>query len=352
MFSNEEGVKQLKEEINPTILSEGKWRGEVSVKRKDDSIFPTEMVCSLILDEESKPKYLLSHYRDITKRKKAEEEIRESEERYRTLFMSNPVETIIVDTEGKIVAFNEAKKESNNRLPEIGNQMYVDYASKHKIDMHSELLNCIESNKIKRFPDLEYGDGKTFLSITIAPYYDGAIITSEDITERKQAEEALRIERDNLKNIFEAMEDGVYIVNQQYDIQYVNPILVNDFGVYEGRKCYEYFHDRTEVCPWCKNPDVFAGKTVRWEWFSSKKGKTYDLIDTPLKSPDGSISKLEIFRDITERKKAEENIKKRNEELEIFNRMAVGRELKMIELKKEINNLLEKAGEKPAYKTW
>ncbi len=48
--------------------------------------------------------------------------------------------------------------------------MYVDYASKHKIDMHSELLNCIESDKIKRFPDLEYGDGKTFLSITIVPF--------------------------------------------------------------------------------------------------------------------------------------------------------------------------------------
>ena len=47
---------------------------------------------------------------DTTKRKKAEEEIRKSEELYRTLFMSNPVETIIVDTEGKIVAFNEAKK--------------------------------------------------------------------------------------------------------------------------------------------------------------------------------------------------------------------------------------------------
>ena len=118
----------------------------------------------------------------------------------------------------------------------------------------------------------------------------------------------MRVERDNLKNIFETMEDGVYIVNQQYDIQYVNPVLVKDFGVSEGQKCYEYFHDLTEACPWCKNPDVFAGKTVRWEWFSSKNGKTYDLIDTPLKNSDGSTSKLEIFRDITERKQMEEEL--------------------------------------------
>ena len=122
----------------------------------------------------------------------------------------------------------------------------------------------------------------------------------QDITERKQAEDALRIERDNLKNIFESMDDGVYIVNQQYDVQYVNPVLMKDFGAYEARKCYEYFHDRTEVCPWCKAIDVFAGKTVRWEWHSLKNHRDYDLIDSPLLNPDGTISKLEIFRDITE----------------------------------------------------
>ncbi|MCK4336985.1 MAG: GAF domain-containing protein, partial [Candidatus Aminicenantes bacterium] len=67
-------------------------------------------------------------------------------------------------------------------------------------------------------------------------------------------------------------------------------------------------------------------------------------------------SEIELLKTVTnsistlfERKQAEEDIKKRNEELEIFNRMAVGREIKMIELKKEINSLLEKAGEKPAY---
>ena len=128
------------------------------------------------------------------------------------------------------------------------------------------------------------------------------------IIEHNKAEETLRIERDNLKNIFEAVKDGIYIVNQQYDIQYVNPVLIKDFGVYEGRKCYEYFHDQTEVCPWCRSHDVFAGKTVRWEWYSFKNQKTYDLIDTPLKNPNGSISKLEIFRDITERKQAEKQV--------------------------------------------
>ncbi len=120
--------------------------------------------------------------------------------------------------------------------------------------------------------------------------------------------EELKYQRNNLTNILDSMEDGVYIVNQQYDIEYVNQSLKKEFGSFENKKCYEYFHDSQEVCSWCKNLDVFMGKTVRWEWYSPKNQKLYDLIDTPLKNPDGSISKLEMFHDITERKKAEEKI--------------------------------------------
>lgn len=80
------------------------------------------------------------------------------------------------------------------------------------------------------------------------------------------------------------------------------------------KKCYEHFHDRDHVCLGCKNPKVFNGETVCWEWCSPKTGKVYDLIDTPVKNADGTLSKLQIFRDITERKKLErekqENLKK------------------------------------------
>ena len=49
---------------------------------------------------------------------------------------------------------------------------------------------------------------------------------------------------------------------------------------------------------WCKNPEVFAGQSVRWEW-TSPKGRTYDLFDMPFHNSDGTVSKLEIFHDIT-----------------------------------------------------
>ncbi|MBW1671780.1 MAG: response regulator, partial [Deltaproteobacteria bacterium] len=98
----------------------------------------------------------------------------------------------------------------------------------------------------------------------------------------------------------------------------VNPVIVKDFGPFEGVKCYRYFHDRDEVCPWCKSQDVLAGKTVRWEWFSFKNDRTYDLMDTPMTLPDGSIGKLEIFRDITERKQLERELRIRNQIADVF----------------------------------
>ncbi len=129
--------------------------------------------------------------------------------------------------------------------------------------------------------------------------------TQSDITERKQAEEALQKERNKSISILNAIPSGVYIVNKECDIEYINPVIAEEFGPINGRKCYSYFHNRTEICPLCKNEKVFAGESVRWEWYSFKNDKYYDLFDTPIKNVDGSISKFEIFHDITKRKKAE-----------------------------------------------
>jgi hypothetical protein len=56
-----------------------------------------------------------------------------------------------------------------------------------------------------------------------------------------------------------------------------------------------------------------------------------------------------MIHDITERKKAEKELKEKIEELERYKKITVNRELKMIELKTEMNKLHEKLGEKPRY---
>ncbi|MCP4184403.1 MAG: hypothetical protein GY761_14005 [Hyphomicrobiales bacterium] len=56
-----------------------------------------------------------------------------------------------------------------------------------------------------------------------------------------------------------------------------------------------------------------------------------------------------LVLEMEERRQAEEQLIAKNNELAIFNRLAVNRELKMVELKKEVNHLLEKAGQEPHY---
>jgi len=131
-----------------------------------------------------------------------------------------------------------------------------------------------------------------------------------DITDRRTAEQALKLERDKFKGMLDAMEDGVYIVDQHYKILYANPALMREFGAPNLHKCYEYLSDRKSPCPWCKNGLVLGGQSLRWEWYFAKAGKTFDLFDTPIRNEDGTVSKLAILHDITGRKHAENELRK------------------------------------------
>ncbi len=126
-----------------------------------------------------------------------------------------------------------------------------------------------------------------------------------DITEKVKATHALESERNKLKSILDGMNDGVYIVNQDYEIEYVNPALTREFGHPGEKKCYEYFNDLENPCVWCKNREVFEGNSIQWEWVSPKDGKTFSIFETPVNNPDGTMSKMEVFHDMTKFKKAE-----------------------------------------------
>jgi PAS domain S-box-containing protein len=135
----------------------------------------------------------------------------------------------------------------------------------------------------------------------------------EKIADRRKAEEALQLERNKLKGILDSMSDGVYIVNQQHEMVYANPVIEREHGPITGRTCYEYLRDQPRVCGWCRNEEVFAGRSVRREWYSPKTDKTYDILDTPFVGPDEVLCKLGILRDISDRTRAESALRESEE---------------------------------------
>ncbi|TRZ77498.1 MAG: PAS domain S-box protein [Deltaproteobacteria bacterium] len=157
--------------------------------------------------------------------KRSEEALRESEEKNRALFEDGPIESMVVDREGRIIQYNKAfersSKKGSRRLPETGSRMYVDYASNHSTDMRTELMNSIHSKTAKTFNEMPY-KGR-FLNIHIAPTKEGAIISAINVTERKQVEEALRESENKFRLAMDATNDALWDWNIVTNEVYRNP---------------------------------------------------------------------------------------------------------------------------------
>ena len=264
---------------------------------------------------------------EIEERKRTESALKISEEKFRLLYEKAPLGYQSLDVNGRFITINPVwlnmfgyKKE------EVIGHWFGEFVA----DVDKFNFPCLKSTgEIHEVQFEIICKDKSIISVEL----NGSIVLDEngdflqshcilqDITVRKQMENALRSEHNNLTNILETMEDGVYIVNQQYEIEYINPVILREFGSPQGKTCYEYFHAKKEACFWCKNEDVFTGKTVHWEWFSEKNQKTYDLIGTPMHNFDGSISKLEILRDISKRKQIEDELKQAKKTAEIASRL-------------------------------
>ena len=273
-----------------------------------------------------------SHYQVLAKRLRAavekyriETELIESERKYRTL-VQNSRDGILLSTGRELVFANKqaALIHGCDSVEELMEQEPSDILHpedrKYVEDMFlalqrgEEVPPLIEHRIV--LPDGTVRNIQSYGSLIQYAGKSSTLVFVRDITKRKRLEEIMRHERDNLLRIMDSTVDGMYIVNQQYDIEYMNPVLREEYGPSRGRKCYEYFQDRGEVCPGCRNEEVFAGKSVRWEWYFPKKDSTYDLVDVPLINPDGSTAKLGILRDITERKVMEDKLREYADHLE------------------------------------
>jgi len=129
-----------------------------------------------------------------------------------------------------------------------------------------------------------------------------------------------------LTDVLDTLEDGIYVINNDYIVEFMNKAMVKVFGNGTGKKCHRVINRSDEICPWCRADDVFEkGETTHEELHLAAIGKTYDLLELPLRNMDGSTSKLSIYRDITSSKDQEKKLRASEQNYRrLFENVAVG----------------------------
>ncbi len=172
---------------------------------------------------------------------------------------------------------------------------------------------------------------ESILSYSGAPVRDRngavvmAVLTSEDITERRQTEEALRrageerqaaeivhAERQRLLEVLETLPAMICLLTPDYHVAFANRSFREKFGESHGQHCYEYCFGLSKPCDFCQSFNVLkTGHPHHWE-VVSPDSTVIDVHDFPFTDVDGSPLILEMDLDITKRRRAEEALRQAN----------------------------------------
>jgi diguanylate cyclase (GGDEF)-like protein/PAS domain S-box-containing protein len=150
------------------------------------------------------------------------------------------------------------------------------------------------------------------ISLSAAPMYDthgqvaGIVGVLTDITERLQMMNTLKITKDFLDTVLKNTKDIILIMDKEYKIEYMNPEAVNCLGYLVGQNCYLAVCKQDKPCQQCGLEEVSKHQTLRTE--RTIRNKVYDSIIVPFIHDNNTISKMEILRDITERKQLQNEL--------------------------------------------
>ena len=323
---------QVEEQMEETAQKGTVRRREYTLMTKDGRRFPGELSTSVIRNAQGEPVAFMGITRDITERKRAEEALRESEERYRTLFETMAQGVVYQDSEGRIISANPAAesilglsldqmqgrtsrdsrwhavREDGSPFP--GDEHPATVALRTGAEVGDVVMGIFHPRdkeyrwiNIHAVPQFRPGEEKPYQVYT----------TFEDITERKRAEEALRksearFRRAVLQSPFPAMlhaEDGaVILVNEVWTE--ITGYTVDDIPTIAAWTEKAYGDKQTLVKADIDRLYNLDRTTEEGEYVvNTKQGeeRTWDFSSTPLgRLPDGRRLVLSMAADVTERK--------------------------------------------------
>ena len=335
---------------------------ELKLKRKDGSTFIGELNGSEYINGDQKSILVVLH--DITSRIRTEEALRMSEDKYRTMIEYSNDLIWSLDRDGNFTLMNEvATKTTGLASKDWLGKSFIELVFPEDLAMLMDVFqrtlageNCFYELRLKKADD-----SILTISVNTSPIYskgniEGVVSFGRDITVEKLALQSLSESEELYRNLVLRIPDGVYKSTTDGRFVDVNPAMVQMLG-YESKeellkidiKKQLYFDslDRESL--------VLQEKLEETGVFRLKKkdGSGIWVEDHGWYIADDNQNILYhegVLRDISERKSAEEELEEKMNELIRFQNLTVGRELSMIELKKEINKMLTKLGQEEKYK--
>jgi len=288
--------------------------------------------CEHIRDTSGKIVRSVGMVHDITERKNAEEALRENEIKFRTVANFTYDWEYWIDPDGKLVYTSPScERVTGYKVAEFMEnpallKQIVHPEDKETNDSHFDLISSKELHNadfriIRR-------DGETrWISHACQAVYDnegkwlGRRASNRDITERKRGEQELWQAKNDWERTFDSVPDFIAILDNKHTIVRVNKAFAKHLGVTPeqaiGLKCYNCVHGTDippEFCPHAKT--VKDGKEHVAEVHEDRLRGDFLESTTPLKDAQGNmIGSVHVARNITDRKKAEESLRKLNRHL-------------------------------------
>jgi diguanylate cyclase (GGDEF)-like protein/PAS domain S-box-containing protein len=261
---------------------------------------------------------------DITERKRAEEALQDSEERYRTLVDNIKFGITLIDNDHNIIMVNAVQsalfKKPANEM--IGKKCFREFEKRDAVCPHCPGVQAMATGQsAEAEADGVRDDGShIYARIQAFPAFGhdgtltGFIEVVEDITERKQAEKALRASEGRYRSLVEFTEDPVYLIDRGKRYLFINEKYLSRLGVPRDHvigKQYGEFHcreDEQEFSGYIEQV-LTTGWFVQYEHRSRSDGRYFLRTLSPVQEPDGSIEMVTVIsKDITERKQAEKKL--------------------------------------------
>ncbi len=300
---------------------------EAQIVRINGEKVPVEVVSSPIEYEGGRAAQAI--IRNTTERTRAEEALRESEERYRALVDSAP-DAIIVHRDGKLLYANP------EALGLYGAGSFQELAARNIMELVAPEEAAIAAERVrmlmagKNVP-LREGfiirlDGQRVPTEVVSSPIDyqggrAAQAIIRDVTDRKRAEEEMRLQATALQ----AAANGIVITDREGNIQWVN----DAFTRLTGYGAAEAVGNNPRVLKSGQHDEAFyrtlwttilSGRVWQGEVVNKRKdGRLYteEMMITPVVSAGGEITNfIAIKQDISERKRAEEDLARANERMQ------------------------------------